>query len=199
MLKFSSKSTVTQKDRGQKNILAQIALVGRQTTISTGIHPREGLRIPTFEGKKIHKSTHISQYAFFMEYGTRKKDGRWHSKPRPFMRISFNASKDVMESMALMGLKRVYGNRGTLKGTFELMGRYQREYIKGTIRLLNYPPNKEYTRNKKDALGRLQTPLIFTGAMHNAVTYRVNRSKRVNKVKQTIEAIDKLIVKASSW
>ena len=199
MLKFSSKSTVRQKDRGQKHILSQIASVGREITLSTGIHWREGKMIPIFNGRKTHRYTHISQYAFFMEYGTRNKSGGWHSPPRPFMTISYNASKTKMELMGIDGLKRVYTGRGTFMGMMETSGRFQREYIKGTIRLLNYPPNSDYVTRKKQIFGKLQTPLIYTGAMHNAVTHRVGVSKARNMVKRSIEKIDDLITEASLW
>lgn len=184
-IRIKSKTKII--DKGANNIFRQTeALDGK--VITSGIHLPEGARVPTFKGKAYSK-TPIAQYAYFNEYGTR------NIPPRPFMSNTINKRLGQILRETVTDMRKL--PRGGQADSFLKANADKIAlWIKATIWTLRFPPNAPSTLKKKKRLGAGSNPLIFSGAMRNAVTSKVTSTSQVNmrKLRRVVNRINKEIL-----
>lgn len=111
----------------------------------------------------------IAEYAAYNEYGTVSKLGNLHIPARPFMAMSFN-EKDGWKKEIDDAIDAISCGEDAMR-IVAMLGEIAVNDIKLKISDNIPPPNAESTIKQKGS----DKTLIDTGAMRNAVTYRIVR------------------------
>lgn len=118
--------------------------------------------------------------AFYNEFGT-AGSGKGFKTPkgggfggpvpeRPFMRLSMRSAKAGLKPQMAKSAKSVLNGSSSMRAVLAKMGVYGQGEIKKTITSLSSPPNSPVTI----ALKGSSNPLIATGEMRQAVTWKID-------------------------
>jgi hypothetical protein len=138
-------------DKGLKKLVANLKKL-EKTELQVGIFDSE-----------------IAECAAYNEYGTTSKLGNKHIPARPFMAMSFN-EKDGWKKEIDDTIDAISWGEDTMR-IIAMLGEIAVNDIKLKISDNIPPPNAESTKKQKGS----DRTLIDTGAMRNAVTYKIVR------------------------
>lgn len=138
-------------DKGFKKIIKNIELLSN-IEIEVGIFDPE-----------------IAEYAIYNEEGTRNKDGSVDIPKRSFFESTYEQNDGWKKPIEFVH-SRVLQGEDPIRSASKFVGEVAVKDIKNKISSNIQPPNAVSTIKRK---GSSRT-LIDTGAMRNAVTYRIN-------------------------
>lgn len=153
--------TTVSVSGGQKaaEILRKAELGNEATAVEVGF----------FATAKYPDGLPVATVAAWNEFGTRRPNGRVGTPSRPFMRNAIANAEDGIVEIAKRHIDPV--DMKINRGTAQLIGAYVQGEIQREIVNLRKPPNAEITIERK---GGKANPLINTGTMRTAVTFKVN-------------------------
>ena len=141
-------------DKGFSKIIKEIAS-WKNTKVKIGLFKEEGK----------NDGEYIADYAYANEFG----EGNVPS--RPFIRNTFDENQSDWSDSLQENLGKVIEGKIDSNNIFSLLGERAVDDVKKTISNNLPPPNAESTIKKK---GSSKT-LIDSGAMRNAVSYRITK------------------------
>lgn len=146
---------------GQKaaEILRKARLGNEATAVEVGF----------FATAKYPDGLPVATVAAWNEFGTRRPNGRVGTPSRPFMRNAIANAEDGIVEIAKRHIDPV--DMKINRGTAQLIGAYVQGEIQREIVNLRKPGNAPSTIEQK---GGKANPLINTGTMRTAVTFKVN-------------------------
>lgn len=127
------------------------------------------VEIGFFSTAKYPDGTPVAAVAAWNEFGTRRKNGNVGIPSRPFFRNAIKNAENGIVDIARRHIDPVLLEIS--KEAAGLMGAYMQGEIQQEIVNLRTPPNAPLTIERK---GGKDNPLINTGTMRTAVTWKVN-------------------------
>lgn len=115
------------------------------------------------EAGLLDETSQIAEYGFYNEFGTSTIPSR------SFIRSTFDANRSIYEQMADDAINDALLRGKRLRGGFTKIAVKMTADIKKKITKLRIPPNAPSTVKAKGS----SNPLIDTGALRNAVRWRV--------------------------
>lgn len=144
--------------------------VGQGITLTVGIHEDAG----EAEG------TTLAQIAYWNENGVKTKatsesDSPWRIPPRPFMRPTIDSQGKKADQMLSKEIEKIFQGKkkSSIATALGRVGAFLAGAIQRKITTLKRPPNAPSTIKKKGS----SNPLIDTGAMRQAVGFKVTQGK----------------------
>lgn len=152
-----SKSTSSLKinDKKWKELKRQIPKI-KNAEVTVGIQSDAG---------SGEDGTPIAAYAFFNEVGTKRG-----IPERPFMRDTVDKQRGKWGKVADAAISSILAGTRTPEAGFSLLGTVAEADIKEAIVSGDWAPNAQSTIYRKGS----SKPLIDTGAMRQAIRYKVN-------------------------
>ncbi len=133
---------------------------------------REGLTLTVgiHEGAGEHEGTSLAEIAMYNEFGTRTIPAR------PFMRSTIDAQDAAMQKLFANNVEKMLSGKGkgknlSVAAILELVGARLASAIQRKITSIRSPRNAKSTIKKKGS----SNPLIDTGAMRQAISWRVHK------------------------
>ena len=127
------------------------------------------VEIGFFATAKYPDGTPVAAVAAWNEFGTRRPNGRVGTPSRPFFRNAIANAEDGLVDIARRHIDPVILEIS--KEAAGLMGAYMQGEIQREIVNLRTPPNAPITIERKKGK---DNPLIDTGTLRTAVTWKVN-------------------------
>ena len=161
------------KGRSEKVIENKVSVSGGKKAAEIFRKARLGseataVEVGFFATAKYPDGLPVATVAAWNEFGTRRKSGRVGTPSRPFMRNAIANAEDGIVDIARRHIDPV--DMKINRGTAQLIGAYVQGEIQREIVNLRKPGNADITKERKGK----DNPLIDTGTMRTAVTFKVN-------------------------
>lgn len=150
-------------DRGEKEILRQVAEMKKKPYVKVGILGNAGNHKET--------GTPVVLYAGANEFGT--KDGR--VPERSFIRSTMDQQRRNLNAETEKLVKQISQGRQTVMSVLKILGLSIQSKIRKKITTLSSPPNRPSTIAKKGS----SNPLIDTGQMRSSINFEVVKDGRL--------------------
>lgn len=163
------------KDRGANEILRQIESVGSGSSITVGFHAPDIYKTPKYN-PPLRSHGSLGEYARGQEFGTLTSPARPFLGPTLVQRANHYAKQSADQ------LRKMYSSKGT-HGLLAILNRQGKQAVKWTqqsIRAVKLPKLERRYASRKRKAGYTSKPLIASGFMLNAVSYRVKVSQSKN-------------------
>jgi len=155
-----------QGEKGEQKKIVRIYRHGKKLSKSfkAAKAAKYGIDIKDVKREEISDELTVAEVAGWNEFGT-KVDGKEIIPPRPFTRYTLETkSKEILEIA-----KKAINNPDTF---YDVIGLYVSSEINRTISSKPFVANKPATIRWKGS----STPLVDTGQLRNALTYKVNKN-----------------------
>jgi len=170
MVKLKIDVETTVKDRGANAILKQISSIGRESSVTVGVHEPQSTQLAKDKTGVSVGTLTIGQYAKINEYGADKIPAR------PALRQTLDRHADqFVKQTARLQYKL------PLKELLAKQGDRAVRWTKATIRRGDFVANSPLTIMYKRRKGRGTRPLIFTGSYLNSISYKVRMARLPNR------------------
>jgi len=151
------KSSVTDRDKGLRNIVNEMKALGK-LSIKAGITEAAGSAKPDASNKTV------AEYGTYNEFGV---PGRIPA--RPFIRGWFDNNEGYIKHKQEVLVKGVSGGVFGAETAIGMLGQYAQSGIQNHIKTGDFQENSEVTKKIKGS----SRPLIDTGTLRNSIRYEV--------------------------
>ena len=154
-----ARSSLTINDRKWQELKRRLPGIAK-TAVTVGVQSDAGAD---------QDGTPIAAYAAYNEFGTR--GGGWGGPipARPFLGSTVDDGRDKWGRAADVAISQALTGRGTFENGLGILGTMAQQDVQQKITTLSDPPNSEVTVELKGS----SNPLIDTGAMRQAIRYKV--------------------------